>query len=279
MRGALRPGGSGREWCDVEVLRRIRRASVARLRREVEAVEQPALARFLPAWHGVGRKGRGGVDRLREVLFPLQRLPLAPEVWERQVLPLRMDYRPELLDQLCTSGEVVWLGADSGRVAISFREDAALLGPPGGQAPPPADPVSEAVRAALAGARHLAELCAETGLPETEVVEALWRLVAAGEATNDAWEPLRRTRRAAAPRTLAPARRHAQAHAPAPAAARRGTRPLGSDRPAPGGADRGGRPATRARGAAARAPRRARARSHRLRGDPRRPCGPAPGTR
>ncbi len=204
VRGALRPGGSGREWCDVEVLRRIRRASVARLRREVEAVEQPALARFLPAWHGVGRKGRGGVDRLREVLFPLQRLPLAPEVWERQVLPLRMDYRPELLDQLCTSGEVVWLGADSGRVAISFREDAALLGPPGGQAPPPADPVSEAVRAALAGARHLAELCAETGLPEGEVVEALWRLVAAGEATNDAWEPLRRTRRAAAPRTLAP---------------------------------------------------------------------------
>ena len=132
VRGALRPGGSGREWCDVEVLRRIRRASVARLRREVEAVEQPALARFLPAWHGVGRKGRGGVDRLREVLFPLQRLPLAPEVWERQVLPLRMDYRPELLDQLCTSGEVVWLGADAGRVAIAFREDAALLGPPGG---------------------------------------------------------------------------------------------------------------------------------------------------
>ena len=132
MRGALRPGGSGREWCDVEVLRRIRRASVARLRREVEAVEQPALARFLPAWHGIGRKGRGGIDRLREVLFPLQRLPLAPEVWERQVLPLRMDYRPELLDQLCTSGELVWLGADAGRVAIAFREDAALLGPPRG---------------------------------------------------------------------------------------------------------------------------------------------------
>ena len=132
VRGALRPGGSGREWCDVEVLRRIRRASVARLRREVEAVEQPALARFALAWHGAGRKGRGGIDRLREVLFPLQRLPLAPEVWERQVLPLRMDYRPELLDQLCTSGELVWLGADAGRVAIAFREDAALLGPPPG---------------------------------------------------------------------------------------------------------------------------------------------------
>ena len=221
VRGALRPGGSGREWCDVEVLRRIRRASVARLRREVEAVEQPALARFLPAWHGVGRKGRGGIDRLREVLFPLQRLPLAPEVWERQVLPLRMDYRPELLDQLCTSGELVWLGADAGRVAIAFREDAALLGPPPGQAPPPADPVSEAVRAALVGARHLAELASETGLPETEIIDALWRLVASGEATNDAWEPLRRARRAATPRTLVP---------------RAGSRRLTRRRPPPRGA-------------------------------------------
>jgi ATP-dependent Lhr-like helicase len=204
VRGALRPGGSGREWCDVEVLRRIRRASVARLRREVEAVEQPALARFAVSWHGIGRGGRGGVERLREVLFPLQRLPLAPEVWERQVLPQRMDYRPELLDQLCTSGEVVWLGADTGRVAISFREDAALLGPPAGQAPPPADAAAEAVRAALQGARHLAELVAATGLAEPDLIEALWRLVASGEATNDSWEPLRRTRKPAAPRTLTP---------------------------------------------------------------------------
>jgi ATP-dependent Lhr-like helicase len=194
---------------------------VARLRREVEAVEQPALARFLPTWHGVGRKGRGGIDRLREVLFPLQRLPLAPEVWERQVLPLRMDFRPELLDQLCTSGEAVWLGSDAGRVAIAFREDAALLGPPPGQAPPPADAASEAVRAALGGARHLSELVSETGLPESAVSEALWLLVASGEATNDAWEPLRRTRRAAAPRTLAP---------------RAGTRRLTRRRPPPRGA-------------------------------------------
>ena len=206
VHGALRPGGSGREWCDVEVLRRIRRASVARLRREVEAVEQPALARFALNWHGIGRvAGRAGVERLREVLFSLQRLPLAPEVWERQVLPLRMpEYRPELLDQLCTSGEVVWLGADGGRVAVAFREDAALLGPPPGQAPSPADPAALAVRAALLGARHLDELVAATALPEPEVIEALWRLAAAGEATNDAWEPLRRPRRATAPRQLAP---------------------------------------------------------------------------
>ena len=221
VHGALRPGGSGSEWCDVEVLRRIRRASVARLRREVEAVEQPALARFSLAWHGAGRKGRGGIDRLREVLFPLQRLPLAPEVWERQVLPLRMDYRPELLDQLCTSGELVWLGADSGRVAIAFREDAALLGAPAGQAPPPADPAAEAVRAALQGARHLSELGPTPVCPRPRSSRRCGASWPAGEVTNDAWEPLRRARRAATPRTLVP---------------RHGTRRLTRRRPAPRGA-------------------------------------------
>ena len=224
-----------------------------------------------PAWHGVGRKGRGGIDRLREVLFPLQRLPLAPEVWERQVLPLRMDYRPELLDQLCTSGEVVWLGADAGRVAISFREDAALLGPPGGQAPPPADPV---VRGGARGARAARATspssCAETGLPEAEVDRGA--LAARGLGRGD-------ERRLGAAAAHAPgrgsadaraARRHAPAHAPPPAAARRGARPLGADRAAAGGADRRGRPPPRARRAAARAPRRARARRDRRRGRARR---------
>ena len=270
VHGALRPGGSGSEWCDVEVLRRIRRASVARLRREVEAVEQPALARFSLSWHGAGRKGKGGVDRLREVLFPLQRLPLAPEVWERQVLPLRMDYRPELLDQLCTSGELVWLGADAGRVAIAFREDAALLGPPPGQAPPPADPAAEAVRAALQGARHLSELGSDTGLPEAEIIEALWRLVASGEVTNDAWEPLRRARRAVTPRTLTPrgGTRRLTRRRPAPRGAALG--PLGTDGAAAECPDRRVGPQARTRGAAARAPRRARPRRRRRRGRARR---------
>ena len=232
VRGALRPGGSGREWCDVEVLRRIRRASVARLRREVEAVEQPALARFLPAWHGVGRKGRGGVDRLREVLFPLQRLPLAPEVWERQVLPLRMDYRPELLDQLCTSGEVVWLGADSGRVAIAFREDAALLGPPPG-------PGAAARRSRLRGrargaARRAAPRRAVRGDRPGRGRGRRGALAAGGLGRGH-------ERRLGAAAAHAPgsgaaharaARRHAPAHAPPPAAARRGARPLGADRSA-----------------------------------------------
>ena len=271
VRGALRPGGSGQ--------RMVRRRGAAphpprvrrRLRREVEAVEQPALARFALAWHGIGRKGRGGVDRLREVLFPLQRLPLAPEVWERQVLPLRMDYRPELLDQLCTSGELVWLGADAGRVALAFREDAALLGPPPGQAPPPADPAAEAVRAALQGARHLGELVAETGLPEAEMIEALWRLVAVGRGHE---RRLGAAPAHAARGDAAHARRRA-GHAPADAAAACAPRGAALGRWAPTApllarADRRGRPPARARRAAARAPRRARARRRRRRGRARR---------
>src|SRR5215211_8976974 len=92
IRGELRPGGSEREWCDPEVLRRLRRASLATLRKEVEPAEQRALARFLPEWQGVDRAppGGAGVDRLRELLVPLQGLALAPEVWERDVLPRRV---------------------------------------------------------------------------------------------------------------------------------------------------------------------------------------------
>src|SRR4051812_2323540 len=142
VRGELRPGGSEREWCDPEVLRRIRRASLAVLRKEIEATDQRALAAFLPSWmgvdrHGVGGSGSGaGIDRLREVLVPLQGLALPADVWERDVLPRRVGaYSPTWMDQLCASGEVVWVGAgalgrNSGRVALYFRDDAEAIGAP-----------------------------------------------------------------------------------------------------------------------------------------------------
>ena len=126
VRGELRPGGSEREWCDPDVLRRLRRASLAALRREVEPVEQAALGRFLPSWHGIDRRAS-----LREALVPLQALALPVALWESEVLPRRVPgYRPEQLDQLCASGELVWVGAGLDRVAVFFREDAPLLGRP-----------------------------------------------------------------------------------------------------------------------------------------------------
>jgi ATP-dependent Lhr-like helicase len=195
VRGELRPGGTEREWCDPDVLRRLRRASLAALRREVEAVDQEALARFLPGWHGVDRRAS-----LREALVPLQALPLPVALWESEVLPRRVpNYRFEHLDALTASGEVVWVGAGQDRVALYFREDAGALGQVPA-APSPGGPEHDAIRSALAGALFWDELIAETRLEEASALPALWDLVWAGEVTNDAWTPLRAARRFGVPK-------------------------------------------------------------------------------
>ncbi|MGA9859414.1 MAG: helicase-related protein, partial [Solirubrobacteraceae bacterium] len=159
VRGELRPGGSEREWCDPQVLRRLRRASLAALRKEVEPVDQRALARFLPSWQNVDRHSPAGagIDRLREALVPLQGLALPVSAWERDVLPRRTGaYSPAWMDQLCASGELVWIGAgalgrNSGRVALYFREDLPVLGgPPASKAPPLDRPGHIALRERLA---------------------------------------------------------------------------------------------------------------------------------
>ena len=196
VRGELRPGGSEREWCDPDVLRRLRRASLAALRREVEPVEQAALARFLPSWHGVDRRAT-----LREALVPLQALALPVALWESEVLPRRVPgYRQEHLDALCATGEVVWVGAGTDRVALYFREDAAALGQVPA-APRPEGETHERIRAALArSALFFLDLLEETGLQAEEALPALWDLVWAGEVTNDAWTPLRAGRRYGVPK-------------------------------------------------------------------------------
>jgi ATP-dependent helicase Lhr and Lhr-like helicase len=201
VRGELRPGGSEREWCDPEVLRRLRRASLATLRKEVEPAEQRALARFLPEWQGVDRAppGGAGVDRLRELLVPLQGLALSPQVWERDVLPRRVGaYSPAWMDHLCASGELVWVGAgalgrSSGRVALLFREDARWLGPPPFKGERPSEPQHDLIRARLEdGAAFWTDLLVDLGDVEpAELQEALWDLAWAGEVTNDAFAPLR----------------------------------------------------------------------------------------
>jgi ATP-dependent Lhr-like helicase len=201
--GEFRPEGVEREWCDAEVLRRIRRRSLAALRREVEPVEADALARFLPRWQGVGLPRRG-IDGLVEVLGVLQGAPIPASVLETDVLPARMDgYRPADLDALAAAGELVWVGAGAigsgdGRVRLVFRDEVGLLVPPPDPDDLPSGPAHDAIRAHLAarGASFWPDVQkavadADLAWDDATVLAALWDLVWAGEVTNDTLAPLR----------------------------------------------------------------------------------------
>jgi ATP-dependent Lhr-like helicase len=248
VRGELRPGGSGREWCDVEVLRRLRRASLAALRKEIEPADSRRLAAFLPSWQGIDRHASAGagIDRLREVLVPLQGLALPVEIWERDVLPRRTGaYSPSWLDSLCASGEIVWVGAGpvgrSGRVALYFRDDAPAIGPPAAGAsqragaPSPSASEHELLRARLSLSPCFFSDLLELDAAAEALREALWDLVWAGEVTNDSWAPLRASHLSARvagrpPRgegllgTVAPLSRSRSGHRPPPGRSRFGAR-------------------------------------------------------
>jgi ATP-dependent helicase Lhr and Lhr-like helicase len=130
--GHFRRVGDEQEFCSADVLRIIRRRSLAALRHEIEPVEPVVLARFQPGWQGVGFQARG-LDRLADVIAQLQGYPIPVSVLERDVLASRMSgYSPQLLDQLVGSGEVVWvgqgpLGLTDGRVSLYLRRDVRKL--------------------------------------------------------------------------------------------------------------------------------------------------------
>ena len=225
--GGFRPGGVHREWIDVEVLRQIRRKSLARLRKEVEPVEQKVLARLFTRWQGVVQPRRG-LDALLDVIENLQGAPLAASILETEILPARvLGYRSSDLDMLIAAGEVVWVGLEplgerDGRVGLYLAERLPLLWPPQKQ--------STGARSADAGqALRLAAVAPDDGVKrdggeegfsgkETEVVtylrargasffqelhdgvgggypgetiDALWSLVWRGMVTNDGMAALR----------------------------------------------------------------------------------------
>jgi len=226
VRGEILPGGSEREWCEADVLRRVRRASLAHLRQEVEPADARTYARFLASWQGVDRYRRAGAgpDRLREVLVPLQGVALTPAVWERDVLPRRVgSYSQNWLDELCTSGELVWIGAGAigrsdGRVALYFREDVRLAGPPPSNArlELPEGPVHDSIRERLEeGPTFWLDLVAELEHNPEELHSAIWDLAFAGEITNDSFAPLRAPRLRSVPRSGSRGRRFSRRRAAA----------------------------------------------------------------
>jgi ATP-dependent Lhr-like helicase len=198
LRGEFRPGGTEREWCDPDVLRSLRRRSLARLRREVEPVPAAALSRFLPGWHGIGSEA-SSLERVLEVVGQLEGLFLPWSVYERDVLAARIrGYQPRMLDELCAGGELVWvgrgsIGTEDGRVALFRRERLALLAPSAAEEPP-GEPIHQRIRDHLSGrgASFFREIFSAVGGPTDAIVlDALWDLVWSGEITNDTLTPLR----------------------------------------------------------------------------------------
>ena len=224
--GEFTPGREGEEWVDAEVLRRIRRASLAASRREIAPVPGPVYARFLGQWqHLVGRRADGrrergtwsGHEGLLSVVDQLAGVSLPLSAWESQVLPARLpEMTPALLDAAFASWELVWtghgrLGADDGWIRLHLA-DALPLGLD-------AEQLEEAASALVEGslAARLLELLRTTpgALRHGEILtaladggeaarpqdlhEALWDLAFTGLVTNDSFEALRSYGRGPAP--------------------------------------------------------------------------------
>src|SRR6185437_3677414 len=202
LEGGFRPGGLQREWCDAEILRQIRRKSLARLRREVEPVEQHTLARFLAHWQGVlspRRISHAHLDVLLDAIENLQGAPIPASLLETSVLPARvLGYESAGLDTLIAAGEVAWAGIDpigerDGRIALFLADKLPLLA----QQRPLGDPLTEREEKGLAvlesaGASFFDPLhqAIGGGYPG-ESIDALWSLVWRGLVTNDSLHALR----------------------------------------------------------------------------------------
>ncbi|GAB2912693.1 Lhr family helicase [Nonomuraea fastidiosa] len=207
--GEFRPGGRGEEWCDAGVLRLLRRRSLARLRKEVEPVAPETLARFLPAWHGItaaaetapGAIGSArAMDALVRSIEQLQGAAVPASALETLVLPSRVPgYHPALLDELTSSGDVMWVGQGSlpggdGWVSLYFADTAPLL------MPEPAEitmtPLHERILELLGGggALFFRDISDRLGsLDDGTLASALWDLVWAGRVSGDTLAPLRAT--------------------------------------------------------------------------------------
>jgi ATP-dependent Lhr-like helicase len=224
--GEFTPGRTGPEWCDAEVLRLLRRRSLAALRREAEPVDHSALARFLPSWQHVGST-MSGPDGVLRIVEQLAGCAMPASALERLVLPARLaGYNPAWLDELTAAGEVIWAGQGAlpgtdGWVSLHTADTAPLSLP----APDEAitSPLHEAVVKLLGpgGAyffRQIADTVASTD--DTSLVTALWDLVWAGRLTNDTLAPLRMLagggKAAHRSRPARPRSRYARPRAPMP---------------------------------------------------------------
>ncbi|WP_026539241.1 Lhr family ATP-dependent helicase [Arthrobacter sp. 9MFCol3.1] len=203
------PSAAVSEWCDAEVLRKLRRRSLAALRAEVEPVDAAAYGRFLPAWQNVRTSGgRGqsalrGLDGIITAIDQLSGVPIPASAWEPLVLASRVsNYQPAMLDELMAAGEVLWSGAGSlpgndGWVSLHLADSAELTLNPSIDFEP-----GDAQRRLLEHLqnngggyffRQLTEVAGgmDSVLSDQDVVAALWDLAWAGRITGDTFAPVR----------------------------------------------------------------------------------------
>ncbi|WP_460828581.1 ATP-dependent helicase [Nocardioides hungaricus] len=212
--GEFRPSGSGTEWCDAEVLRRLRRRSLARLRQEIEPVEPDTLGRFLPAWQHVvstgSTTGTRGIDGVLAVVDQLAGCAVPASALEPLVLASRVrDYEPAYLDELTASGEVLWAGhaalpGSDGWVSLHLADQAPLTLPEPGldELDHRWGELHQKVLDALApgGAFFFRQLADSVGTQDDKALSAaLWDLVWAGRVSNDTLAPLRALTRSGTP--------------------------------------------------------------------------------
>ncbi|HUZ93383.1 MAG TPA: crosslink repair DNA glycosylase YcaQ family protein [Edaphobacter sp.] len=237
VEGGFRPGGIHREWCDNEVLRTIRRKSLAQLRKEVEPVEQRTLARLLTRWQGVVQPRRG-LDALLDVIENLQGAPLPASILETEILPSRlMGYKSSDLDTLIAAGEVVWVGLDpigerDGRIGLYLAEKLPGLWNGSAGNREQGSGTSERGDKVIAylrerGASFFQDLHDGVGggYPG-ETLDALWELVWKGLVTNDGMAALR----AYCERPAASARKQRRVHQQTGFRSRRTTPPTAQGR-------------------------------------------------
>ena len=192
-------GTGGEQWCDAEVLRILRRRSLAALRAQVEPVSTAAYARFLPAWHRVGRSGSpglSGLDGLMSVIDQLAGVRVPASAIEPLVLSPRVaDYSPAMLDELLATGEVTWSGAASisgsdGWIALHVADSVSLT-----LSAPAEIVLTDTHRAVLdtlaGGGAYFFRQLSRDGHSESDLKAALWELIWAGRVTGDTFAPVR----------------------------------------------------------------------------------------
>jgi ATP-dependent Lhr-like helicase len=214
LEGGFRPGGLHREWCDAEVLRLVRRKSLAKLRKQIEAVPQATLARLNTHWQGI-EAPRRGMDALLDAIELLQGAPLPASLLESEILPSRVtNYSSADIDTLFAAGELVWVGVEplgerDGRIALYLTDRFADLWPPQSlrTTSEPAETEQSVLQVLNKGGAQFFDAlhqAAGGGYPG-QSLDALWSLVWQGRVTNDSFHALRAY--LAKPATSRPAKR------------------------------------------------------------------------